>query len=564
MAKAGARDKTGTQNVVKRKSVLHAQQSQLGRKSLQKALLLEVRQKAQARWGNKVSGAAKHVTSTMATVPDHERAGYPLVVGKVKPKDWKTVDGLPLSIDLNRKTWLPDDWGQAVKVTKPIATSRPGAHGAFIIYINGDGVVKYHKSSVDEFVGRKTGAADGFNGMMRTAKLQCKQTDEQKFFNILTPKERANLPSADALHFCVVSARRTSSGEGLRDIATVQAKFQLCGVKPTWYVDKESLGEYRKLGLDAVVGGKLTEARNLCLVDAAKKGKACVQVSDDITRWEYFEGPGAQERTDDAVNAAHAAAKVHTISPVAAARFLLAKLRSTGSASSRPQLAGIYPLGSCSRAFASAEFSPASFIIGDFFVADRSPIRFDANMKLKEDYDFTCSHLKKHGSVIRANRMVICAKHYSNSGGACSVRDKKGLEEQRNIEILRSKWPRVFSNNPKRKNEVILRWKGCTDEASEGDCDSTSTSLKKVGGSTKPVKKSPLFSKEFKPASRVVKGPMAPKMAYIRRRCELVANKKLVDLLGKLSYKDTHGKAKPYTLPDLRYDLRCNFLALRQ
>merc|ERR1712048_1055229 len=91
-------------------------------------------------------------------------------------------------------------------------------------------------------------------------------------------------------------------------------------------------------------------------------------------------------------------------------------------------------------------------------VADKSPIRFDESRKLKEDYDFTCSHLDKYGSVMRLNRMTVSAKHYSNSGGAVSVRNNK--EEKRNIQILHEKWPGAFTNNAKRKNEVLLKW-GC-------------------------------------------------------------------------------------------------------
>jgi len=45
------------------------------------------------------------------------------------------------------------------------------------------------------------------------------------------------------------------------------------GVKPTWYVDEGSLEAYRALGLTAIVGGKLTPARNLALDHARAKKK---------------------------------------------------------------------------------------------------------------------------------------------------------------------------------------------------------------------------------------------------------------------------------------------------
>merc|ERR1712028_164010 len=117
-------------------------------------------------------------------------------------------------------------------------------------------------------------------------------------------------------------------------------------------------------------------------------------------------------------------------------------------------------LSSCSRSFLGGPFVRSHFILGDFFVVDHgSKCLFDANMTLKEDYDFTCSHLKAKGSVMRCNRMTLVVKHYSNSGGAVATRDKKGVEERKNIAILQKKWPRVFSANPKRKNEVVMRWK---------------------------------------------------------------------------------------------------------
>jgi len=190
------------------------------------------------------------------------------------------------------------------------------------------------------------------------------------------------------------------------------------------------------------------------------KKKVCVQSSDDISAWEYRGGKQAAVRTDDAMNSAFEASTRYIVSPVAAARFLLAKMRGAPEAK-KPKLGGVYMLGSCSRTFAGkSQVARSHFILGDFFVVDHgSKCTFDANMKLKEDYDFTCSHLKENGSVVRCNRMTLAVKHYSNSGGAVATRDKKGVEERRNIAILQRKWPRVFSSNPKRKNEVIMRWK---------------------------------------------------------------------------------------------------------
>merc|ERR1719272_1517242 len=119
----------------------------------------------------------------------------------------------------------------------------------------------------------------------------------------------------------------------------VQTQFVEAGATPTWYVDKASLKDYQSLGLKAVVGGKLTAARNKCLQDAARMGKVCVQASDDISAWEYRAGKKAVDRTDHAVNAAHANARRYIVSPVAAAQFILAKMR--GCDEPKPRLGGV-------------------------------------------------------------------------------------------------------------------------------------------------------------------------------------------------------------------------------
>lgn len=443
----------------------------LGRRKLRAAFVLELKRKAQAQRGNKVGGGSKDAVDEQASIPNEQRAGWPLVPTEVKPEDWKTREGKPVYVDFSRVPWLPDDCGQGVKMTNQISRSREGVGGTYRVWVTSDGHVFYHKHALEAYLDRgKLDARDGFNGQLRLRSLQTRLTDEKAFFDLLTPAERKVLPKADDIHFCVVSARRTQTAEGISDICGVIAAFRTCGVDPTWYVDEASLEDYKKIGLKAVVGGKLTPARNKALKDAAKLGKACVQCSDDIASWEYRDGKTVVEKRDDALaNKAHSEAEVHHISPVTAARFMLAKLRGSGPGideEKRPRLAGVYPLGSCARSFFNEAFTRDNFILGDFFVADLSPVRFDENMTLKEDYDFTCQHIHKHGSVIRCNRMTVMAKHQTNAGGACSNRDQKGEAERRNIAILNEKWPRAFRPHPRRANEVIMRWP--SDFAGEG------------------------------------------------------------------------------------------------
>ena len=85
--------------------------------------------------------------------------------------------------------------------------------------------------------------------------------------------------------------------------------------------------------------------------------------------------------------------------------------------------------------------------------------RFDEKMSLKEDYDLTAAHLLKYGKVLRSNRVIVKATHYTNAGGA--VADRNDTREQYNIAVLRYKWPGVFPQHGTRgENEVRMAWGG--------------------------------------------------------------------------------------------------------
>jgi len=553
------------------------------RRNLRLAFVLDLKQKAQAQRGNKVDACGAFLTTAAAKVPIHQRAGAPLISTPADPAQWKTVAGRRIMVDFSRVSWLPDDWGQGVKITNPISRSRPGYGGTYTVWVSPDGQVFYHKKPIEQLLGRTLGPKDGFNGQLRMAQLQGKQTDESKFFALLSSQERKNLVEKDEFHFCVISARRTNTHEGLMGIATVQAQFEVCNVHPTWYVDRESLNEYKKLGLKAVVGGKLVEARNKALRDAENLGKVCVQVSDDISAWEYHDGKQAKDRSDEAANAAYAAATCHVLSPVSAARFMLAKMRSLDNGNGRrPRLAGVYPLATCSRAFGGRPFSARNFIIGDFFVADHSSVHFDPSMTLKEDYDFTCAHIQRHGSVLRCNRLTIHAKHQTNAGGACSYRDKKGVEERKNIEILQRKYPGVFRMNPKRANEVVLQWPGgesvtehegklpssevASQVASKVPSKVPSKVASKKVATTKPVKKADIIKKtsqhDWDVSKKIILGSTSSRTAYIRQRCESACGRKILEVLGIMEFQDAKGVTQRYQVKDLSYDLKSKFLSL--
>lgn len=466
--------------------------------------------------------ATKTRKNVMLDVSVTERAGYPVVraKGSADPAKWVTKNGKKVIIDFRRHAWLPETWAQGVKATNATAHSTGTAGGTYTVIMSPSGETFYHKHAAEEHAGYEFTLEGGRSGQIRFAKARAKEAvqvaraeikdakpgdgpigldSDKSFFALLTPRERACLAPVKSFHFCVVSARRAKSIEGIRDIFAVQTQLKEAGVEPTWYVDADSLKDYRDLGLKAVVGGKLTPARNKALHDARRLGKVCVQLSDDISAWEYRYGKTAAVRDDDAMNKAHKAARRLIISPVAAARFILAKMRSS-PLERKPKLGGVYMLGSCSRVFyGDNAFQTKNFILGDFFVADvGSKVDFDNSMTLKEDYDFTCQHIRTHGSVLRCSHLTLSVKHYSNVGGACANRDAKGTEEQKNIQILKSKWPRAFRKHPKRKNEVVMSWPA--DDDAEGSKDKKKSKGTLEGGKGAKQKK-----KEASKAKKVVR-----------------------------------------------------------
>merc|ERR1712224_845824 len=110
---------------------------------------------------------------------------------------------------------------------------------------------------------------------------------------------------------------------------------------------------------------------------AARRGQVAVEVSDDISKWLYFDVKKQDVRGQKdftKANQALAGTRTHTITPLAAAQFLLAKMR---SAPAKPKLGGVFPTSNATLTIGSEEYSVQHFILGDFFVADVSPCWFD-------------------------------------------------------------------------------------------------------------------------------------------------------------------------------------------
>ena len=88
------------------------------------------------------------------------------------------------------------------------------------------------------------------------------------------------------------------------------------------------------------------------------------------------------------------------------------------------------------------EYMPFGFTkyIGGPFQAHLkdSPIRYDEQLSLKEDYDMTLQHIYKYGGCLRTNYAHYNVKQAEQVGGCATYRNLD--EEKRQFKLLQEKW----------------------------------------------------------------------------------------------------------------------------
>jgi hypothetical protein len=208
----------------------------------------------------------------------------------------------------------------------------------------------------------------------------------------------------------------------------------------TWYVGEGEGETYKSAGARNVKEtGRLIPSRNAILNDAFEIGVPAVQFNDDVTslkRVTFLEG---KKRG------------VH-ISFEESVQMMLSALEQTGV-----KLAGIAPTANPLNWDPRKPVNTRNFIIADFTVCLPTELRYDINMAIKEDYDYTLQHIHKYGGVARCNEVLSDFKHKS-AGGVTDVRT--AALEQAMIRYLKNKWGSVIKDNPRRPNEILLKIPG--------------------------------------------------------------------------------------------------------
>lgn len=243
-----------------------------------------------------------------------------------------------------------------------------------------------------------------------------------------TPKGK----SASRPHAYVLSAGRDQQVPAMME--------QLDGLDATWVIPVEQRPEYQAAGAETFVlqpadKPGISRARNIALQDACmRRAPVCVQLSDDLS--------SVKRLTPEGRSAAYTASE--------AIRDMMAALRSTGHG-----LAGCSPTANAF--YAKERVHERAFVVGDFIAIDtRDPLWFDETLPLKEDYDYTLQHIERFGGVARCDWLLPTFRHRTNPGGAVAYRTAE--LEQEAITILKQKWPDNVRDNPKRPNEILLRF----------------------------------------------------------------------------------------------------------
>jgi hypothetical protein len=228
----------------------------------------------------------------------------------------------------------------------------------------------------------------------------------------------------DNTYYAIISHQRAKNVKKMQELVP----------NAVWYVGKGEGKEYKEAGaINVIESGGLIESRNKALDDAHKKNMACVQLSDD------FGGVLlATEKNDKPISIEKAVKMMEGIATKIGAK-----------------LAGTAPTANRFYVDVNKPVRTHHFIVGDFIWVAPTKLRFDTELRLKEDYDYTAQHLKEYGVVARVDVLMAKFAHRTNAGGAVAYRTSQ--LEQDAIAYLKKKWAGVVVDNPRRPDEVLFK-----------------------------------------------------------------------------------------------------------
>jgi len=197
--------------------------------------------------------------------------------------------------------------------------------------------------------------------------------------------------------------------------------------------DQQDYEQYKKKGVKCLIGGSLTKNRNKALEYCFNQNKICIQIDDDLKKISINNFTG--KRTGETTNVLNS---INILMPA----FLNSNCLYAGAPPTDNPFFAIEPT------------RENILITAPFTMTKPSSIRYDENLMLKEDYDYTLQHIKNGSGCIRFAQFLFSFQSSTNQGG---VVDYRTLElEQKTIKQLQNKWGECIRLNPKRENEILL------------------------------------------------------------------------------------------------------------
>lgn len=223
-------------------------------------------------------------------------------------------------------------------------------------------------------------------------------------------------PQQSLPHIAIISSGRPGN------VAKMQEHLgSLSGIE-TWYVGPGEEPDYRYAGATNIVeGGALAPNRNLALERAFQVGQVCVQLDDDLQRIDWC----VDGETKHQITLQRA---IGLLTACLATGAYLAGTAATDNAFFMPKKDGV-----------PVAISDKVLITAAMMAVAPNPIRFDENLRLKEDFGHTIDHIQKYGKVARVNTILARFQYQTNGGGAVQYRTH--ALEQESIAYLHAKYP---------------------------------------------------------------------------------------------------------------------------
>ena len=217
---------------------------------------------------------------------------------------------------------------------------------------------------------------------------------------------------------------------------------QVKGFKVIWCVGYDEGPLYEKLGAEYwIETGNLVDSRNGAIQRAHSMGEDCIMIEDDLDKIQCAISNNNKHNQDITFKEA-----------------IQLMYKASNDIGHRAFLIGVAPTPNAFYFNPLKPYSFTHFIVGSLIIVrNGADLYFDKQFKLKEDYDYTLQHIQAYGMALRCNEILAHFKHYGNKGGAVDYRSDD--LEQDMIQLLKEKWGSAIRDNPRRKNEILLKVK---------------------------------------------------------------------------------------------------------